>query len=371
MSKIEKIYILSGGTGGHVYPAKVIAEKFLSEETEVVWIGTSRGPEKKIAENLNIKFIKIPLSGFRGKSSVSKIKALFAFILTGLYLFIKIRPLKLFSKNETPLLAFGGYVSLAAFFYFKGPVYLQEQNTIPGSVSRLLVSTKKVKKVFCGFKQTQIYFEKISNEKEIKIILSGNPINPKIYNLYHEKKGNFLKDHTLRILILGGSQGSKNLNRLLPKALSQVENLSIKHQCGKNNFKDTENFYKENKIHEKELEIVDYIENIHHFYEWADIIICRAGALTVSEISASGSLGIFIPLPWAIDNHQFFNAKHLSDLNAGFLIEEDENLEKSLIKVLNDIKEENKEKLEKMKENSFKAAIKHPEEIILEEIMRL
>ena len=90
MSKIEKIYILSGGTGGHVYPAKVIAEKFLSEETEVVWIGTSRGPEKKIAENLNIKFIKIPLSGFRGKSSVSKIKALFAFILTGLYLFIKI-----------------------------------------------------------------------------------------------------------------------------------------------------------------------------------------------------------------------------------------------------------------------------------------
>ena len=141
MSNIEKIYILSGGTGGHVYPAKVIAEKFLSEETEVVWIGTSRGPEKKIAENLNIKFIKIPLSGFRGKSSVSKIKALFAFILTGLYLFIKIRPLKLFSKNEIPLLAFGGYVSLAAFFYFKGPVYLQEQNTIPVSYTHLTLPT--------------------------------------------------------------------------------------------------------------------------------------------------------------------------------------------------------------------------------------
>ena len=101
MSKLEKIYILSGGTGGHVYPAKVVAEKFLSEETEVIWIGTSRGPEKKIAENLNIKFIKIPLSGFRGKSSVSKIKALFAFILTGIYLFIKIRPFKFFSKNSS------------------------------------------------------------------------------------------------------------------------------------------------------------------------------------------------------------------------------------------------------------------------------
>ena len=169
MSKLEKIYILSGGTGGHVYPAKVVAEKFLSE---VIWIGTSRGPEKKIAENLNIKFIKIPLSGFRGKSSVSKIKALIAFILTGIYLFIKIRPFKFFSKNEIPLLAFGGYVSLAAFFYFKGPVYLQEQNTIPGSVSRLLVSTKKVKKVFIVDKVVHprsSYYKQISfNSKELK-----------------------------------------------------------------------------------------------------------------------------------------------------------------------------------------------------------
>ena len=81
-------------------------------------------------------------------------------------------------------------------------------------------------------------------------------------------------------------------------------------------------------------------------------------------------MGIFIPLPWAIDNHQFFNAKHLSDLNAGFLIEEDENMEKSVVKVLNDIKAENKEKLAMMRENSFRAAIKHPEEIIHEEIMR-
>ena len=81
-------------------------------------------------------------------------------------------------------------------------------------------------------------------------------------------------------------------------------------------------------------------------------------------------MGIFIPLPWAIDNHQFFNAKHLSDLNAGFLIEEDENMEKSVVKVLNDIKGENKEKLAMMRENSFRAAIKHPEEIIHEEIMR-
>ena len=151
MPKPKKIYILSGGTGGHVFPAKIVAEEFISHGVEVVWIGTSRGPEHGIAKNLTIKFIKLPLSGFRGKSFLTKIKAMLAFFYTGLYLMFKIPPFKQKNKEEVPLIAFGGYVSLAAFFYFKGPVYLQEQNTIPGSVSRLLVSTKKVKKSFLWF----------------------------------------------------------------------------------------------------------------------------------------------------------------------------------------------------------------------------
>ena len=100
----------------------------------------------------------------------------------------------------------------------------------------------------------------------------------------------------------------------------------------------TEIIYQKHANDKNKIEINEYIDNIHEYYGWADIIICRAGALTVSEVSASGSLGIFIPLPWAIDNHQFFNAKQLKDLNAGFLIEENKNLEQDLIKILNDIK---------------------------------
>ena len=366
MPKINKIFILSGGTGGHVYPAKIMAEKLLSEEIKVVWIGTSRGPEKKIAENLNIRFIKIPLSGFRGKSFFSKLKAFLAFLLTGLYFLVKIWPFKIFTKKETPLIAFGGYVSLAAFFYFKGPVYLQEQNTIPGSVSRLLVSTKKIKKVFCGYKQTQNYLKKISNEED-KIILSGNPVSQNFYTLYKKNKNNFMQNINTKILILGGSQGSKSLNLILPKALLNIENLFIKHQCGQNNFEETDNIYRQYANNNK-VEIIEYIDNIHEYYGWADIIICRAGALTVSEVSASGSLGIFIPLPWAIDNHQFFNAKHLKDLNAGFLLEENENLEQNLIKLLNDIKKIEIEKLQTIKENAYKAHIKNSEKKIFDEI---
>ena len=307
------------------------------------------------------------MSGFRGKSYFSKLKAFLAFLLTGFYFLVKIWPFKTFTKEETPLIAFGGYVSLAAFFYFKGPVYLQEQNTIPGSVSRLLVSTKKVKKVFCGFKQTQNYFKKISKE-ENRIILSGNPVSPNFHTLYQENKNKFMQNVEMKILILGGSQGSKSLNLVLPKVLFNIEDLFVKHQCGKNNFEETEIIYQKHTNDKNKIEIIEYIDNIHEYYGWADIIICRAGALTVSEVSASGSLGIFIPLPWAIDNHQFFNAKQLRDLNAGFLIEENENLEQDLIKILNDIKKIEIDKLRTMKENSYKAYIKSPERKIYDEV---
>ena len=172
----------------------------------------------------------------------------------------------------------------------------------------------------------------------------------------------------MKILILGGSQGSKSLNLLLPKVLFNIEDLFVKHQCGKNNFEETEIIYQKHANDKNKIEIIEYIDNIHEYYGWADIIICRAGALTVSEVSASGSLGIFIPLPWAIDNHQFFNAKQLKDLNAGFLIEENENLEQDLIKILNDIKKIEIDKLRTMKENSYKAYIKSPERKIYDEV---
>ena len=154
----------------------------------------------------------------------------------------------------------------------------------------------------------------------------------------------------------------------MPKVLFNIEDLFVKHQCGKNNFEETEIIYQKYAKDKNKIEIIEYIDNIHEYYGWADIIICRAGALTVSEVSASGSLGIFIPLPWAIDNHQFFNAKQLRDLNAGFLIEENENLEQDLIKILNDIKKIEIDKLRTMKENSYKAYIKSPERKIYDEV---
>jgi UDP-N-acetylglucosamine--N-acetylmuramyl-(pentapeptide) pyrophosphoryl-undecaprenol N-acetylglucosamine transferase len=370
MSKPKKIYILSGGTGGHVFPAKVVAEKFLSEGVEVIWIGTSRGPEQNIAKKLNIKFIKLPLSGFRGKSSFTKLKAFFLFLLSGIYMIFKIWPFKLFSKEQVPMIAFGGYVSLASFFYFKGPVYLQEQNTIPGSVSRLLVSTNKVSKVFCGFKQTMEYFKKI-NIKDIEIVLSGNPVNENISNLANNfSTDNKNESDSMNILILGGSQGSQRLNELIPLVLNKLGKVSIKHQCGIGNLQDTQLSYDAANIDFSKIEVCEFIDNMDDAYHWSDIVICRSGALSVTEIMASGSIAIFIPLPWSIDNHQFYNAQQLKDKNAGYLIEESITLSDDLIELFKFIRDDqNKGQLKLMKQNALNCFIKDSENTIFEKVV--
>ena len=156
MSSPKIIFIAAGGTGGHVFPAKRVAQKFIKEGSKVIWIGTNRGPEKNICKELDISFIQVPLYGFRGKGVLIKLKALVAFLVSGVVFLFKSKP---FDRENYPMIVFGGYVSLIAFFYFKGPVFLQEQNTIPGSVSKLLFSTNKVSKVFCGFPKTKQIFE--------------------------------------------------------------------------------------------------------------------------------------------------------------------------------------------------------------------
>jgi len=368
MPKPKKIYILSGGTGGHVFPAKIVAEEFISHGVEVVWIGTSRGPEHGIAKNLRIKFIQLPLSGFRGKSSLTKIKAMLAFFYTGLFLIFKIWPFKQKNKEEVPLVAFGGYVSLAAFFYFRGPVYLQEQNTIPGSVSRLLVSTKKVKKVFCGFEQTINYFKKTTNE-DIKFILSGNPIEKKISDISLRTFDNLAdeNDLSLKILVLGGSQGSKKLNELIPSISNDLGDILITHQTGKGNLSNTKELYeKENFLN---FEILEFIEDMSKVYEWADVVISRSGALSVTEIMGSASVGIFVPLPWAIDNHQLYNAKQLTDRKAAFIIEESDTMNEDFICLFKNIRQQKLEnKFNLIKNNSLNCFIKQSEKIIFQEI---
>ncbi len=358
MASPKTIFIVAGGTGGHVYPAKRVAQKFLDEGFKIIWIGTSRGPEKNICNDLGISFIQVPLYGFRGKNLFTKFKALFAFLLSGFIFFFKSNP---FSRKNYPMIVFGGYVSLISFFYFKGPVFLQEQNTIPGSVSKLLFSTNKVSKIFCGFEKTKIFFEEF-NKKYIKLINTGNPVGKIKKSI--DKSSNL---SGFNILVMGGSQGSKFLNEFTPNVLSGVKNkisIKIKHQCGRNNFFNVENAY---SSLDDDIFITEFIKDIDEAYQWADLVISRSGALTVSEIIASRSAAILVPIKISIDDHQKENANFLASNKAAWILEETDYFSEELKKLLELILENEESILEK-KENIAQIEVRDSETIIFNEV---
>ena len=324
----KNIYIVAGGTGGHVFPAKRVAQKYLEKGFMINWIGTSRGPEKKICKELGINFIQVPLYGFRGKGFFTKLKALLAFFLSGLIFIFKSN---IFNRLNSPMIVFGGYVSLIAFFYFRGPVFLQEQNTIPGSVSRLLISTNKVSKIFCGFETTKNFFKKY-NKNFIDLVNTGNPVGK-----IKEKENNILDSSPLKILILGGSQGSMFLNESVPEILEEFlekKIVKVKHQTGFKNEAKVLNAY---SAYLENVTIQEFISDIESSYLWADIVICRSGALTVSEIIASRSVGIFVPIKASIDDHQKENANYLKSLNASWILEESDSFNNELRNLISEI----------------------------------
>jgi UDP-N-acetylglucosamine--N-acetylmuramyl-(pentapeptide) pyrophosphoryl-undecaprenol N-acetylglucosamine transferase len=230
------------------------------------------------------------------------------------------------------------------------------------------VSTKKVKKVFCGFEQTINYFKKTTNE-DIKFILSGNPIEKKISDISLKTFDNLAdeNDLSLKILVLGGSQGSKKLNELIPSISNDLGDILITHQTGKGNLSNTKELYeKENFLN---FEILEFIEDMSKVYEWADVVISRSGALSVTEIMGSASVGIFVPLPWAIDNHQLYNAKQLTDRKAAFIIEESDTMNEDFICLFKNIRKQKLEnKFNLIKNNSLNCFIKQSEKIIFQEI---
>ncbi len=317
--KNKKIIICAGGTGGHVFPAKKLSEMLLKETVEISWIGSSRGPEEQICKDLGIKFYRYPLTGFRGKSLFFKILSLIFLIFSFLRFFLEFQIGNVFSKRNI-LVCFGGYVSLVGLAHFSGPIYIQEQNSIPGSTNRLLARYKKIDKIFCGFPKTQDFFE------EKKAIFSGNLIN------------------------LDAQKVEKNLS----------------HQCGEGNLEETKSYYDSCKKN-FDLKLFEFVESMESFYSNADLIISRAGALSVSEICETQNIAIFIPLKNSIDNHQHENAKFLAEKNSAFICEEDlleENLKKILFEIV-----KNPEILEKMKKNISRISLTDKKNIIVKKIL--
>ena len=325
--------IAAAGTGGHIYPGLSIAEYFHNNKYEVSWVGTHNGMENKLVNKSLYNFYAIEMKGVRGKGILSWLSLPFK-------LFYAIYESFLFIRKVRPkfLILMGGYicVPVAIAGSLQGlTIVIHEQNAIPGLSNKLLSFI--VKKTFVGFKN------KLRNS-----IVVGNPIRENLYEILEITKRFKDRKGPLRILIFGGSLGAKKINELLPIILFKVskkKNIQIIHQSGEHYYK---SLRKEYKKYQMEVKAVKYINDMEVNYSWADIVIARSGALTVTELSEVGIASILIPFPHAVDNHQYLNAKVLSQKGASKIIME-ERIEQELEEYLLSI---NRKKCVEMAQNA-------------------
>ena len=299
------VLIMAGGTGGHVFPALACAREFEARGYTVHWLGTPRGIENELVEPAGFTLHRINVTGLRGKSKLSLLKAPFVLLKALMQARAIIRQLK-----PVCVLGFGGYVTGPGGLAAKTcgvPVIIHEQNAVAGTANRLLLPMTQ--RVLEAFPET---FEPSDKRRT-----TGNPVRAELFSLAPRTP---LHGRKARLLVLGGSLGAEPLNKLLPEALAQVPaevRPEVFHQAGKQHDQITAERYAAAGV---EAQVQPFIKDMAQAYGWADMVVCRAGALTVSELAAAGLPSLLVPLPHAIDDHQSRNADFLAREGAAFLM---------------------------------------------------
>lgn len=290
---------MAGGTGGHVFPAIAIAKKLQGYGAEVHWLGTRRGLEAELIPELKLPIHYISVAGIRGKGMINlflfPLQMLIACSQT-LYLFLKIKP--------NCVLGMGGFVSgpggLMAWLLRK-PLIIHEQNAVMGMTNKIL--SRLATKILLG-------------------VDVGNPVREAILAIEEPSQRFAERNGPLRLLVLGGSLGALALNQLVLEALvgiSEKDRPEVWHQTGKLHYEVTLKNYQDKAI---AANIMPFIEDMAAAYAWADLVVCRAGAMTVSELIAAGLASILMPFPFAVDDHQTRNAEQLVQAGAAICIQQ-------------------------------------------------
>ncbi len=307
------ILIMAGGTGGHIYPALAVADCLRDRGIPLLWLGTKTGLEAKIVPEKGYQLLTINISGLRGKGFLRWIIAplsIFMAVAQSIILFINHKPIA--------VLGMGGFASgpggIAAWL-MRIPLCVHEQNAVAGLTNRLLAPLARI--VMEAFPNT---FRSSINAR-----VTGNPVREEIVEIATpEDRFQGRADNCLRVLVVGGSLGARALNEVVPDALSILGdeiNFQIKHQTGDSHLDSTKARYQSLNI---SVEPQAYIEDMAAAYEWSDLVLCRAGAMTVAEIAAAGVAAILVPYPFAVDDHQTANAHYLSRQGGAVLIQEAE-----------------------------------------------
>ncbi len=313
---IGTVMVMAGGTGGHVFPAMAVARALQSQHgARIVWMGTATGLEARVVPAAGFESEWIPVEGLRGKGALSWLTAPFRVLRAVASALSVLR-----RQKPRLVLGMGGFAAgpggLAARI-LRLPLVIHEQNAVAGLTNRLLARiATTVLEAFPGtFPATQ------------KAVAVGNPVRAEILQLPAPAARQADHSGPVRMLVVGGSLGALALNKLLPEALgllASAERPQVWHQAGRTREVAEQAYAELQGEMGNALRVVEFIEDMAEAYAWADLVVCRSGALTVAELAAAGLPALLVPFPHAVDDHQTRNGQYLVDAGAALLIQESE-----------------------------------------------
>lgn len=361
-----KVIIAAAGTGGHINPGIAIANEIKNHypSADITFIGTPRGLENDLVPRAGYKLKTIEAYGIKRQISLSNLK--------NAYKTLKSYKLaKKIIKDIKPniIVGTGGYICGPVFsgaFKYGIPTVIHESNAFPGIAVKLL--SKKTNTVLVGFEDTKKRLPKAKN-----VVVTGTPTKVRKINLTQKQKGEIKKQFKIEnefpiVTIFGGSQGAESINRCIIEIINKKLNkeYQIIWAVGQKNYEEVRNSIKT----PYNVCIVPYIYNMEEVLNLSDLVVSRSGAMTITEVAKCGKPAIFIPYPFATENHQEYNAKVLANAGSAKIILDKELNSNKLNNTINEILE-NKEKLKQMGENAEKVSIKNVEDRIYNEIEKL
>lgn len=313
-----RVMVLAGGTGGHVFPALAVAQWLIAEGHSVTWMGTQRGIEARVVPETGIEIDWLSVSGVRGKGKLAVLLAPLMVIKACMQAASILR-----RRKPQVILGMGGFAAGPGGLMgrmLRIPLVIHEQNRVPGTTNRLLMKIASV--VLEAFPR--------SFAADVRARATGNPLRSAFCADWPDRQPHERK----RLLILGGSLGAAALNEVVPQALAKLPAQALPeviHQSGEKTLQLAQQQYEQAGV---EAQIKAFIDDMPSVYRWADLVICRAGAMTISELAATETPAILVPLPNAIDDHQTRNAEFLADADAAVLLRQSDMNVQSLSQLL-------------------------------------
>lgn len=307
---MSTLMVMAGGTGGHVYPAVAVADYLKAEGWKIVWLATEGGMENRLIAGKGYDVEVIRMRGVRGKGVLRKLLAPAQVLMACLQSQKAMR-----AHRPNVVLGMGGFAAFpggVTAWLLRRPLVIHEQNSIAGLTNRVL--SHFARKVMAAFPSA------FRNQAE----LVGNPVRAEIAAVPVPEQRMAGRIGPIRLLVVGGSLGAQALNEMVPQALAMLPEAArpeVVHQAGEKHIDVLNENYRKAGV---KAETRAFIEDMAATYGWADLVICRAGALTIAELSAAGVASVLVPFPHAVDDHQTFNARYLADNDAAILMPQQE-----------------------------------------------